>query len=330
MSFLRHPFVIALMGAILFGVSLSLRTEATPVATPTPVEEIKTTPTLKERSEARALTDAFKAVPLGAQAVVVWDVKQARPLFGRNSTAQMPLASLTKPMLAYSANQVIGDDVVVTVTGRDLAEEGSSGMRPGDRFLYKDLRSATLVASLNDGANAISRTMGEILKKDDLPSLQMRSAIGIMNASAFNLGLSQSFFYNEDGLDLGPGQPGALGSAEDVAKIFSALITEYPDTLKATTEGGYVLTALSGAKYQYWNTNQRLNDVPNLKGSKTGYTALADGNLAVAFEYEGTTLVVVILGSSKEGRFDDVRSVVSFLLSHPLPKLADMHDILAS
>jgi D-alanyl-D-alanine carboxypeptidase len=255
--------------------------------------------------------------------VVVWDAKNARTLFGKNETAQLPLASLTKAMLAYSANQVLNDDSIVTVTGKDLAEEGSSGIIAGERFRYADLRAATLVASLNDGANAISRTMGEALKKGDTPLRQKEAAVALMNSSARALGLEQSYFYNEDGLDVGSGQPGASGSAQDVAKVFSALVHQYPKTLTPTTEGGYVLRSRTGTDYQYWNTNQHLEDVPGIVGSKTGYTALADGNLAVAFLREDQVFVVVILGSSKEGRFDDVRKVVNFLNSHPVSKITD-------
>jgi D-alanyl-D-alanine carboxypeptidase (penicillin-binding protein 5/6) len=216
------------------------------------------------------------------------------------------------------------------VTGGDLAEEGSSGIAAGERFRYADLRAATLVASLNDGANAISRTIGEVLKKGENSAHQKEAAIALMNASARALGLEQSYFYNEDGLDVGSGQPGASGSARDVAKIFSALVHQYPMTLTPTTEDGYVLRSRTGTEYQYWNTNQHLGDVPGIIGSKTGYTALADGNLAVAFVREDRVFIVVILGSSKEGRFDDVRKVVNFLNSHPVPKLAEAHDIIDS
>ncbi len=331
MTTLRHPVIIALMGALLFGASLSLRVEPARISG-MEVEGTSTHPTitLRERTEARVLADAFSALPLKAQAVVVWDAKDSHVLYGKDETAQLPLASLTKLMLAYAGDQVIDRNSVVTMTGRDLAEEGSSGIAPGERFSYESLRSATLVASLNDGANAISRTMGEILKKDESPSRQKLAGVTLMNASARSIGLEQTIFYNEAGLDLGSGQPGALGSAKDMAKLFSALLAEYPESLTPTTEDGYILRSLSGQTYQYWNTNQRLSDVPDVLGSKTGYTALADGNLAIAFTHEGHTLVVIILGSSKEGRFDDVKSVVDFLKSHALPKLADTHDILAS
>jgi len=331
MIILRHPVTIALMGALLFGASLSLRVEPLPVVSgELQATSTKSTITLRDRTEARALAEAFRALPLEGQAVVVWDANDSRVLYGKEETAQLPLASLTKLMLAYAGDQVIDRNTLVTVTGKDLAEEGSSGIMAGERFRYDDLRSATLVASLNDGANAISRTMGEILKKNESPSRQKLAGVTLMNTSARSLGLEQTIFYNEDGLDLGAGQPGALGSAKDMAKVFSALLAEYPESLTPTTKDGYILRSLSGQAYQYWNTNQRLSDVPQVLGSKTGYTALADGNLAIAFSREGHKIVVVILGSSKEGRFDDVKRVVDFLQNHPLPKLADAHDILAS
>jgi len=330
MMVLRHPVIIALLGAILFGVSLTMRVEASPVTPAKITTPVKQEVALRARVEARALQDAFRALSLEAQAVVVWDAKESRVIFGKQETAQLPLASLTKVMLAYAANQVITEDTIVTVTGKDLAEEGSSGIRAGEKFRYRDLRSATLVASLNDGANTISRTMGEILKNNASPASKKNSGVELMNTSARALGLSQTYFYNEDGLDLGAGQPGALGSAKDIARVFSALIAEYPESIAPTREEGYVLKSLSGQTYQYWNTNQYVDEIPELIGSKTGYTALADGNLAIAFSREGHTLVVVVLGSSKEGRFADVQRIVAFLASHPLPKLAEVRDILAS
>jgi D-alanyl-D-alanine carboxypeptidase len=330
MIFLRHPVITAFIGAILFGVSLSIRVDASPVVPIQTEAPVKPESSLRDRAEARTLQDAFKGIPLEAQAVVVWDAKESRVVFGRKETAQLPLASLTKLMLAYTANQVLTENTIMTVTAKDLAEEGSSGISAGESFRYADLRAATLVASLNDTANSISRTMGETLKSGESLENQKRSAIDLMNSSAKVLGLEQTYFYNEDGLDLGSGQPGALGSATDVARIFSALIAEYPESIAPTREDGYVLTSQRAVKYQYWNTNQEVDKVPGIIGSKTGYTALADGNLAIAFSLEGHTLVIVVLGSSKEGRFKDVHSIVEFLTTHSLPKLADAHDILAS
>jgi D-alanyl-D-alanine carboxypeptidase (penicillin-binding protein 5/6) len=184
-----------------------------------------------------------------------------------------------------------------------------------------------LVASLNDAANAISRSIAESVRDGNgNPHI----AIDLMNASARRLGLSQTVFYNEDGLDIGKEQSGAVGSAEDVAKVFSALLSEYPETLAPTRLDGYALRSLGGNIYQYWNTNQHLADIPGALGSKTGYTTLADGNLAVALKKGEKTFVIVLLGSSKEGRFQDVSRIARFLSEHTLSSLFEEHDIVGA
>jgi D-alanyl-D-alanine carboxypeptidase len=58
-----------------------------------------------------------------------------------------------------------------------------------------------------------------------------------------------------------------------------------------------------------------LNKIPSLIASKTGFTDLAGGNLAVifdaGFEYP---IIVVVLGSSQTGRFTDVEKLVNLSL----------------
>jgi len=53
-----------------------------------------------------------------------------------------------------------------------------------------------------------------------------------------------------------------------------------------------------------------------LVGSKTGYTDLAGGNLLVIVEYPiGHPLGIVVLGSSAEGRFLDVKKILKWIKS---------------
>ena len=60
------------------------------------------------------------------------------------------------------------------------------------------------------------------------------------------------------------------------------------------------------------NTNIDVEKIPGLLASKTGYTTLAGGNLVVAFDASiGRPIIVVVLGSSQEGRFKDVQSLVN-------------------
>lgn len=53
-----------------------------------------------------------------------------------------------------------------------------------------------------------------------------------------------------------------------------------------------------------------LSSLPGFVGAKTGYTDLAGGNLVVIFDIEiGHPLVAVVLGSTEQGRFDDIRTL---------------------
>ena len=57
--------------------------------------------------------------------------------------------------------------------------------------------------------------------------------------------------------------------------------------------------------------------IPGFIGAKTGYTDLAGGNLVAMFYAEiGHPLVVVVLGSTKQGRFDDIRTLISAVRKH--------------
>jgi D-alanyl-D-alanine carboxypeptidase len=59
------------------------------------------------------------------------------------------------------------------------------------------------------------------------------------------------------------------------------------------------------------NTNEALEHLPGLIASKTGYTDLAGGNLAIVFDKGiGHHFVAVVLGSSRQGRFSDMRALM--------------------
>jgi D-alanyl-D-alanine carboxypeptidase len=69
------------------------------------------------------------------------------------------------------------------------------------------------------------------------------------------------------------------------------------------SEDGFIHTAE--------NTNKQVYSFPGLLGSKTGYTDYAGGNLAVVFDAGlNHPIAVVVLGSSLDGRFTDVRKLV--------------------
>ncbi len=65
------------------------------------------------------------------------------------------------------------------------------------------------------------------------------------------------------------------------------------------------------------NTNEYVNTIPGLQGSKTGYTELAGGNLAIVFDAGlDHPIAIVVLGSTLEGRFEDVDALVEATYSY--------------
>jgi D-alanyl-D-alanine carboxypeptidase len=65
------------------------------------------------------------------------------------------------------------------------------------------------------------------------------------------------------------------------------------------------------------NTNQGVVQVPGALLSKTGFTDLAGGNLVVVFDAGmAHPVAVVVLGSTVEGRFTDVKRLMDATLAH--------------
>jgi D-alanyl-D-alanine carboxypeptidase len=136
-----------------------------------------------------------------------------------------------------------------------------------------------------------------------------------MNAKAKLLQLSTTRFINETGLDVDNKTPGAVGSALDVSKLMLSILTKKPELLSATRKEKIEVQSGSLISHNASNTNEKLNRIQNLIASKTGFTDLAGGNLTIAFsvpvqEIEHV-IVLVVLGSTLEGRFTDTETLSS-------------------
>ena len=139
----------------------------------------------------------------------------------------------------------------------------------------------------------------------------MDAFILTMNKKAEEIGLSETVFYNPTGLDIDANLSGAYGTTRDIALLLEHIMNEKPLLLAATqavtstnnSENHYVHTAT--------NTNEYVQSLPGLLASKTGFTDLAGGNLAIIFDSGiGTPIIIVVFGSSQEGRFRDVEELV--------------------
>ncbi|TSD02507.1 MAG: D-alanyl-D-alanine carboxypeptidase [Parcubacteria group bacterium Athens0714_24] len=212
----------------------------------------------------------FSNLNLEAKSAIVFDYINNRPIFELNPEAQLPLASLTKIMTVITAKELMPD---------------------GNFKNLSDKINKALIISSNEAATAIAIETQNFLGPNDF--------VGEMNKKAEELGLNQTYFLNETGLDINDNIAGAYGSASDVIKILTYAIKNDSDIFEQTT-----------ADSDY-NTNPYATSTTLLVASKTGLTDLAGGNLAIVFEAGmGRPIAIVVLGSSQEGRFTDVKKLM--------------------
>lgn len=264
-----------------------------------------------DRSEEEGITmpdlSVFSEVTISGSAAFVWDVATQRILYEKDPDAQLPIASITKLMTTLVAHEILARETTISIPMLALLQDGDSGLRDGERFSFDALSDLTLMSSSNDGAYALAAAAGALLSEDD----PAETFVEAMNIRAQELGLTQTYFRNPTGLDISETEAGAYSSARDVAFLLEYIVREKPEILEATTEIASIFYNTDGAYHEADNTNAVVRDIPGLIASKTGYTALAGGNLAVAYDAGlNRPIIIVVLGSTYTERFDDVLELV--------------------
>ncbi len=255
------------------------------------------------------LPSKFPSVVLEARAGYVWDVREQKILFSKNGTLVLPLASITKLMTALTAYREMPPDTIVTVNYSALQTSGESGLRQSERWELSELISLMLVISSNDGAAAIRETYESLNASTTFAEA--------LNRTAEEIGLTDTTFVNETGLDVGFEKAGNMGSAQDVARLFEEVLILMPEILEMTGRDAGTFTSLDGATHRVSNTNMITDEIPWSLGSKTGFTDAAGGNLVISFDATiGRPIIVVVLGSSREGRFNDAKRLLDAVFKH--------------
>jgi serine-type D-Ala-D-Ala carboxypeptidase (penicillin-binding protein 5/6) len=253
--------------------------------------------------------DPFENIVLEAKAAYVLDARTGTSLFAYNSNSQLPLASLTKVMTALTAQDIIPDDADVVIRAEDVLTEGDSGLVLDELWSREKLASFMLLVSSNDAASALASTANLLLSDNSHDS--PKSFIDAMNFKARSLGLSQTFFVNPTGLDVNRDVGGAYGSARDVAFLMHQALLDLPQTIALTSSDSIRFFSENNIIHSAENTNDHVKSIPGIAASKTGITELAGGNLAIVVDTSlNRPIVVVVLGSTREGRFRDAIGLV--------------------
>ena len=145
----------------------------------------------------------------------------------------------------------------------------------------------------------------------------------MMNQESQSSNLTTLKFYNETGLDIEENitsdnksvTAGAYGSAKDTALLMALLWKTYPLQLEITARKDARIVSQDGVAHVLPNTNEALGHFSGMIASKTGYTDLAGGNLAIIFDVGiGHPVIAVVLGSTYKGRFEDMEKLTDATL----------------
>ncbi|MEK7642502.1 MAG: serine hydrolase [Patescibacteria group bacterium] len=287
--FFRALLVFSVLSVFIFIVLInSIEKEAEPIASTT------------NRGE-------NERISIEAKSAFVWDILNQQELFSKNADLALPLASLTKVMTALTAKQILDDNDTIIIEEGDLSPEGDSDFKIGETWRAQDLIDFVLITSSNDGAHALAKTA---MRKEG----GEEDFIKKMNKTALDIGLENSRFWNEHGLDRRIDRGGAYGSARDMARLFEYSLKNSPNILEATRHDNLAIYS-SATVYNAINTNVSVSAISGLLASKTGFTDLAGGNLTIIFDAGlQRPVVVAVLGSSEEGRFSDTLKLVEMAM----------------
>lgn len=250
-----------------------------------------------------------------AKSAYVYDPIADKVLYAKDADQIRPIASLNKLMTAAVADTLLSQykalQKPIKINDFWDGNKADGSLHAGTNWDADDLITYMLVGSSNKAAESIASNM-----------IPRESFIVFMNSVAKKIGLKHTTFHNPTGLtEYGYEKkvkvviPGGQSTAKEVAHMLWKIIESHPGLLEIT-QLAHVRFSNGISAFAIENTNKILNEFPIVVG-KTGFTEDAGGNLAVVLQKTKNShaYVIVVLGSTQEGRFTDVAALASTTLS---------------
>src|SRR4030042_6247686 len=244
---------------------------------------------------------------LTARSLVVVDRDSAALLVGRNENLRVLPASTVKGMTALVAWDYYRLDDVLVVGG--MEKNGQDiGLVEGERITFKNLLYGLLVSSGNVAAVVLGQNYpGGVV-----------GFVEAMNQKAQALNLTHTYFANPTGLDSDP--EGNLltdfsyTSALDLARL-PATPLKNQFLLEIFSTSSMTISDVEGKiSHQLNNINELLNQLPGMKGIKTGWTEEAGECLVGYTEREEHGVITVVLGS--QDRFGETVKLTNWVFDN--------------
>jgi D-alanyl-D-alanine endopeptidase (penicillin-binding protein 7) len=247
---------------------------------------------------------------LSSASVLVLDQRSGDTVFEKNSTAVVPIASITKlmtAMVALDAAPGLRDPITIAEDDVDMLRGSRSRLPVGTVLAREDALLLALMASENRAAHALARHY-----PGGTPAF-----VAAMNRKAASLGMHHTRFEDPTGLS-----SNNVASARDLARMVQAahaypLIREFSTTSDATIPVGARVVG-------FRNTNALVKSERWEIGlSKTGFIHEAGKCLVMQARLSGRPVVMVLLDSAgKLTRIGDANRIKRWMESGTLAQRA--------
>ncbi len=239
--------------------------------------------------EAGAVAAPLPAIPdapnVDARNYVLIDPASGQVLAARAADQKVPPASLTKLMTTYLTFQAVArgslklDQIVPVSVAAWKAGGSTMFLQPNLPATVEQVIQGMVVVSGNDAAVALAEAIAG----------NTDSFVQMMNATARQLGMTNTHFDNVDGLPT----PTHLVSARDIGILTEAIIRQYPQFLHYFAEKSFTYN-----KVTQNNWNPLVFSDATVTGMKTGHTEEAGYCLDATAVRKGRQLIAVVLGST--------------------------------
>lgn len=238
----------------------------------------------------------------GVNGVLVGDATTGEIYYQYQSDLPYPIASTSKLMTCLMAMDAISagrlsleDQAAISDAVQALADSGDGvvPLKAGEQITVEEL----LVGALLPSSNECALCLAEAIAGSEEAFVRM------MNQKAQDLGMSQTIFFNCNGLpvyteDVIPAKRQNSMSAEDMFRLVSHLLRVYPQIKDITSLQEAVLESL---ELEVRNTNPLLYNLQEVTGLKTGTTNKAGACLVTSLTADDGAmehdLVVIVLGA---------------------------------
>ncbi|OAV14047.1 D-alanyl-D-alanine carboxypeptidase family protein [Moraxella catarrhalis] len=262
-------------------------------------------------NDQNSYTNSFYALPISTRsaAVLVYDLQDGKPIYGKNTDVQRSIASISKVMTAMvilDAELDMREEITLIASDLIGAKQASTRLKAGDRMTRSEFTLMMLMRSENPAAKALARTY---------PG-GYDAFIAAMNQKAYDLGMYQTKFSDSSGLD-----PRNMSSANDLLIMMKAVNSSprYHSIRNFSTAPNYdfyIANYGSGDRiYKGNNTNRLVREGAYPIGvQKTGYIRESGYSVVMETNINNRPAIVVLLGApNSANRWSDAETILTEL-----------------